>query len=184
MANGFLASRPEARHGDSLYYFAGDASGGKFTAPGSGILTINEIGFWADSETGMGTKHAHLAIFDDDAINGVPSTIVTNSDSEELTVLEAGGFAVYYATYGTKPQVTGGNNYWLCWVVDGGNTLDVSRFDTGGTSAASVTVTYPNWPSDVGWHGAVKGTRDYGIYAVYDSGGGLDIKATKILLNG
>lgn len=181
MANGFLTSSPGSRHGDDYYDFVGTSAGAKFTLPGSGTVTINEIGIWAAS---LADATFHLAIFEHDSVNNCPGAMVANSDSGELTVPNTGGaFQKIYKSYSTKPSLTGGNTYWLCWIANEFSSFSLSRFASGGVAVYDVASTYATWPDDTGWHTHTDSTRDYAIYAVYDTGGGqpLDISISETL---
>ena len=165
-ANGFVTTRPDARYGDDSYNFSADTViASKFTAPSSGTLTITEIGGFYDGTTG---SVIHMAIFTDDGT--YPESIVTNSDSGEIDTSSSVLTSATYATYGTQPTVTGGQNYWIA-AIFGTAPTQFSRFASGGSSAyRAAGISYPTWPTPAEWEGASTGASDYSGYVVYTGG--------------
>lgn len=161
--NGFTATAPDARYGDAQ----GTGSNGiciaqKFTAPGTGTLTITEIGAYVYDSDGV----FKMAILEDDAAHNCPSsTQVANSETaqQQPGLSSMGKHAVPYS--GTKPTLTGGTVYWLAIYVGSGGQY-ISRFATGGTSGY-VSATYATWPTDTSWHSINATDYDYSLYAVY-----------------
>jgi len=162
-ANGFITESPTEKYGTSYHVLnAGNAVANRFTVPGaSGTVELTEIGVWALT---VAAAHIHIAVFDHDAANGNPSTIVPNSDSGELSIPTSDYTKVSASYTGTKPVVNCGGTYWIAVIPDGSCRL--SRIDSGGTYVYR-TVTYPTWPSDASWDLADHGTRDESMYAVY-----------------
>lgn len=159
-ANDFITTRPDARYGDQYATVTADLSAAiRFQCPGTGTIEISEIGYYGYTS---GTSVVHLGIFTDDAVNGNPDTLVTDSDSGEISV--PGSAAVIYHTYSTAPQLTGGNYYWLAVQGDGSNSY-LSRFATGGT-AVYRSDTYPTWPVAAAWDSITDSASDYSLYAL------------------
>ena len=160
-ANGFAATTPDTRYGDSDY---GNTTAyvdvARYQAPSSGALEVSEIGCYM---TGA-TLTAKIAIFDDDAANGCPGAMVANSEGT-LTVDSLTNVKASHTYSGTKPQVTGGSYYWIGVISD--STRTTSVFATGGTSLERGSVSYPTWPSGDDWHTHTDLTKDYSFYAVY-----------------
>jgi len=169
MANGFLTEAPASRPGDSTSQYSADFGiVQKFTCPGSGTILISRIGVWLQKN--VDNINCKVAIFEHDSSNSCPSGMVANSESGEMTVNNT-GVLDYYATYTTKPELTGGNQYWIGCIVDGsvGLGLYIDRIATTGKVAGYGACTYPNWPTDTGWHTMTAVTnRDYSLYAVYE----------------
>ena len=169
-ANGFVTTRPDARYGDTEGSIYSDRCyANQFTVPGTGSIEISEIGLYCD---GAGGSLLRLAIFTNDAANSCPEEIVANSDSGELDTSAATYDAPFYATYSTKPVVTGGSTYWIVAYGNSSNT-EMSRFDSVGTYVQiSSGLTYPTWPTGTQWESATSYTREYSFYAVLSGGSG------------
>ena len=169
-ANGFVTTRPDARYGDAEGAIYMDRCyANQFTVPGTGSIEISEIGLYCDGQSG---SFLRLAIFTNDAANSCPEEIVANSDSGQLDTSAATYDAPFYATYSTKPVVTGGSTYWIVAYGEGSNTA-MSRFDSGGTFVhISSGLTYPTWPTGTQWESANPLARDYSFYAVLSGGSG------------
>lgn len=165
-ANGFVLIRPDARYGDAYGSLSANGySGNYFVAPGSGQLTITEIGCYGyiNSENDV-----EFAIYTHDAVNGCPESQVANSLCQATLTTTPG---IFHHSYGTKPVVTGGQGYWLCYGNIPGGTAYVSRFASGGTSAY-LSGFGDTWPtSSDTWN---TGTRDSSMFAVYTAGGGTE----------
>jgi len=165
-ANGFVTERPDTRYGDTQGTFNETwIVASRFVAPGSGQLTITEIGLYAYQSPAPNVK---LAIFTDDAVNGCPETMVSNSETGEITMPTSMGIGYY--TYTTCPVVTGGNTYWIA--VTSSDAIEYSRFASGGTTVQSGSQTYGVWPSASAWEGFADSVRDYSFYAKYTTAGG------------
>ena len=166
-ANGFITVSPDARYGDAVSAMIADSTfASKFTMGGSGTCTISEIGAYLDGDT---AARIHFAIFTDDAGNGCPEATVANSDTGEIDPSADISTKDYYS-YGTKPELTGGANYWI-GVINGNASTTLSRFDSGGTGVYfSGSTSYPTFPTGDGWHAATSATRDWSFYAVYNCG--------------
>jgi len=166
--NGFLTESPDTRYGDANGSFiATEMWAHKFVAPSSGTLEISEIGLYTVQYTSG--VYLHLAIFEHDAANNCPDTIVENSDSGAI-LMPQDTFQKCYAVYGTKPTITGGNTYWIGCCQNSANYY--SRFQTGTGPLYVSGATYPTWPTPTAWetHGDL--TRDPSLYAVYAEVGG------------
>ena len=166
MANGFLTSSPSARHGDNWGDMVVNYSvGGKFVAPGSGPLTLQEIGGWfsVDSST---TTAFRLAVFTHDAANNCPETMVANSESAELTHNTTSFVKKSHTYSGTKPVVTGGSTYWIVGLYADSNA-NLDDFVAGGTTTAATGGAYPTWATGATWESGSDGAQDFSYYAVY-----------------
>ena len=169
MANGFQTSAPASRHGTSSFAMsAGWVVTNKFTCPDTGTQEITEIGSWVSADSAT-TAAFRLAIFTDDAPNVNPDTMVANSESAELTH-NTTDFTRKSHTYGTKPQLTGGTDYWLA-IFAGDANGNVSRVDDA-TVRVLWAVTYPTWPTAAQWDSGLQGGGDYANYAVYQAAAG------------
>jgi len=169
-ANGFVTTSPDARYGDTDGLFSANVVGaGKFTCGGSGTLELLEIGAYL-GDTGTDTNVV-MAVYADDAVNGCPGELVADSTTSAIANT-SGSYKKCSHTYsGTKPLITGGNDYWIAVFAEGDSY--VSRFASGGVSVALLTgFTYPTLPVDDEWHAATDGTRDFSTYAVYQAASG------------
>jgi hypothetical protein len=169
MGNGFQTSRP-ARPGANVANSTADRIyTQRFQHPGTNGVNyeVTEVGWYASADAAK-TGLFRLAIFDHDAVNGCPSTIVANSDAGEISVSDVNILA-RYGTIGTKPIVVGQSYYWLAMFQDDVNINWDYVATTGGTSMRQVTETYPTWPTDTEWHTHVDTTTDMGAYAVYQA---------------
>lgn len=176
MSNGFLTSRP------TFSGAGGQISGGnhwmwavKFVMPDSGTLNIDEIGLGMDTQDTW-----RMCIYTHHSGDDRPDQIVANSDIE-FVAKGSGTGAIIYETYSTKPQVAGGDTYWIAFYSDASAVIDLYE-DTTGTAhsyrlrGSDITVpkTYPTWGTGADWenHGTdygASGTFDYEFYAVYSS---------------
>jgi hypothetical protein len=81
MLNGFVPFSPYYPHtseiakSDTIYAYAQ-----RWVCPGSGVITISEIGCWAYTIP-YSIHSFKLAIFTDDPINGCPEALVENSET-------------------------------------------------------------------------------------------------------
>jgi hypothetical protein len=168
-ANGFTLVRPDTRYGDNEYTFANtEMIAQKFTAQGSGSISVNELGMWG-KQTTSSTK-VRLALFEHDAANACPGPIVSDSDTGEITV-GTGGEHIIYFTFSTLPALTGGSSYWVGMMGSLANWV-ISVFTSGGVSGYLAGMTYGTWPTDAQWHGQTDGADDHSFYIVYTAGGG------------
>jgi hypothetical protein len=165
-ANGFVTTKPDTQYGDVAGYFVNtEIWGQKFNCGGSGTQNIDSIGVWC-YETDAGDCYCHLAIFTDDAANACPETIIANSDSGALLVPTSMGQLNY--DYSTKPQVTGGVDYWFCSTSN--HKMYYSRFNATNVIKYKTEQTYPNFPSGDNWHSPASiASRDSSLYAVYSA---------------
>ncbi len=164
--NGFIDFTPDTRFGTAdEVVIAGKALAQRFTAPGSGTLEITAIGGYL-SDTGTDTTF-RLAIFTDDAANTCPTSLVANSDIEVSAT--TGVTSLITASYtGTKPQITGGQVYWIA-VFAGAYDGAIRRNDSGGTAVYKTGLSYPTWPDGDAWHTHTDTARDYSLFAVYQA---------------
>ena len=169
MANGFLVASPGARHGASDQDLGVDwVWAQRFTCPGSGMQEISEIGLWSKDSGG----EFRLAIYTDDSGNDCPEDLVANSESATLSADAA--ISKKSHTYSTKPELTGGVNYWLALFLDASNNIDY--LDTSGHCVSLEYQTPYTWPEGDTWHGHDNRVLDVGIYAVYSGAGGGVVK--------
>lgn len=170
MANGFLVASPGARHGDTS---PGLASGWliaqRFTCPDAGTQEISEIGYYGKDNG----NEMRFAIFTDDSGNTCPESIVANSESD--TVANSANIAKVNHIYGTKPELTGGVDYWLVSYYDG--PINPDYLASSGENTINVTGYTPyTWPDADDWHTHTdRPTFDMSLYAVYAAAGGLSI---------
>jgi hypothetical protein len=158
--HGFLTETPDTYYGDDFTVWTQlDTWAQRFQAPGTGTIEISEIGIFA-ADSGDTLK---LGIFTDDAINGCPATLVSGSEKDVTTTSDV---VRVYGTFSTKPQLTGGEYYWLCGRCNTGQ-YSIARYATGGTSLYINTISYPDWPTDTQWHSHNDLTRDFSVYVIY-----------------
>lgn len=173
MANGFVTSRPAARAGSDTSGWPIDNSGyvaaQKFVAPGSGTLSVSEIGLWMNNN-GSGAA-ARLAIFTHDAANDCPESMVSGSESATLTEATS-TVTVHYSTL-SSCSITGGQTYWIVGF-NGGSVGFDQRTTTGAGFKGIRGATPYTWPTGAAWHSYDDSdtTIELGFYAVYSSGGG------------
>ena len=164
--NGFIAATPTGRYGDAEGNLDHERPWGSlFVVPGSGTFNVTEIGCYAYY---AGTSNIKLSIWEHDAENNNPDTIVTSSDTDPVAL--PGAMAKVYFTYGTQPQVTGGTTYWIC--VEQSSADRMSYFATGGTSVyINGGMTYPTWPTPAQWDTVSDLVWDTSLYAVIEAAG-------------
>lgn len=108
---------------------------------------VNSI-VWTTS-VGGGTALFHFAIYNHDAANDLPSTVVANSQSTEISVTNTSVAEVTF-NYTTKPSVVSGTQYWLC-VCNSGNANPAEYYtNTAGTRIAEKAITYETYPDWAG----------------------------------
>jgi len=172
---GFLTVRPDARFGADYVLISDTGSvmrsrAERFTMPGSGPYNITEIGAYL-YEIATGTLGAKFAIFTDDNVNDCPEDMVENSESTEVTI-DGSSYTLYYHTYGTQPQLTGGTDYWLAMIGESGsNDMRLSADTTGGLSLRT-DVTYSTWPTEPDWETNTSGVYTTSLYAIYEAAAG------------
>ncbi len=166
-ANGFVASTPTEKYGtadgnssSSLMYAQ------KFLVP-TGTWNISRIGGWFKYVPGSGNTAFHLAIFTNDAVNGCPEVMVTNSDTGEIVVTNT-SYEDKYFNYSTKPQVTSSGEYYWLVVIYYDADCAISRFTTAGTSVYKTGV-YPTFATGSAWHTHTDSPADISLYAVYEA---------------
>jgi hypothetical protein len=164
-ANGFVTVRPDARYGDQVGVFNfNEPIAQAFTV--AGTITVSEIGIYGAAAGG--SSACHFAIFTNGS--GKPGSVVTGTDVTGSIPVSMG---IAYAAV-SNIQLTAGT-YWIgCYV--NSDPWNPSRFN--GTGLGTVCgwgegATYPTW----GWGTwtSQSGTRDYSLYAVYTTAGGLSI---------
>jgi hypothetical protein len=162
-ANGFVTVSPDARYGASAgTVSATETSACRFALGSTGTKQITEIGLYIQAVSG--TVACKIAIFENDAANTCPGAMIANS--EATLSASSGAYTKTYATYGTKPQVTGGVTYWIALIQEG--SVAYSRIDTGGVNAYKSGLTTYTWPAEAAWHTKTDYGRDWSYYAVYE----------------
>jgi hypothetical protein len=164
-ARGFITELPTVVYGDSDGLLTPtEISASPFIVPGTGAQNILYLGGSLARSTTDG--NVKLAIFEDDAANGCPGAMVSDSATDAIA-LTSGGISLKYHTYGaTKPQVQGGTKYWIATIQD--VNIFIRRFLTGGETAY-ITVTAYTWPADDAWHTNTDYGRDQSLFAVYEA---------------
>jgi len=168
MPQGFLSASPTSRYGDSETNGATNYSEAqKYVLPGSGSITINEIGGYVSADAAT-TATFRWAIYTHDAANDCPETMVTNSLSDELSH-NTTDFVKKSFTYSTKPVLTGGSTYWIAILYADGS-LNNSCFQVDEESEYVLSSGgYPTWPTGTEWESASADNKDISFYAVYDT---------------
>ncbi len=77
----------------------------RFQCPGSGTQNVDQIGAWMN---GGFTAPLRFTILTD--VAGVPGTVISNATTVEQTSVSSVDNHFHYVT---KPQLTGGDYYWL-----------------------------------------------------------------------
>jgi len=177
MANGFVTSSPGARHGDTVQAVDQyDEYAQKFVCPGSGSVSISEIGAWVQRNA-VETAYLAMCIYTHDAVNDCPEALVTNGASGAKTISSSGLLKISH-TFATQPVLTGGNTYWLILKLNNGTPPSFDLFATGGTTAQRASTSPPFGTGDV-WHTHTDQTYDMGIYAVYPAAGDISISVSE-----
>ncbi len=164
-AYGFVTTTPDTRWGDTEGSLNADSAlAAKYTAGGTGTIEVSEVGLYL---AGSGS-YIVVGIFEHDAVNNCPGTLVTNAQTDALGPME-GTVGKWSHTYGTKPRLTGGNTYWIALIGTGASGYQISRFADGlGTGIFITTgLTYPTFPTDTQWETHTDVTHRYAFYAVY-----------------
>lgn len=170
-AQGFTSVSPDTRFGSTetgYGYYGNYTIAQRFTMPGSGSFDIAEIGAYL--RVPGTSRNCKFAIFTDDATNVCPEAMVTNSLSAEITISETSHTKKCHS-YSTKPQVTGGVNYWLGIICNstGSYYLYVSENSLVSTTQLWRNDTYPNFPSAATWHSHTHNNTTESLYAVYET---------------
>lgn len=112
--------------------------------------SVNSITMTATGDAGA--AYGRLSIYNHDAVNDIPSTVVANSATTEITVA-SGGYTDYTFNYGTKPSVTASAQYWICVSTNATGTLYIRKTETGGKNALK-EMTYGDFND---WSGSADG---------------------------
>lgn len=163
MPGGFLTSRPADDFATTYDASAGLVVAGEFTCGGSGTQEIVEIGAFGSTDTG--DANMRMSLWPDDNTNDNPAApIISNSDSGIIVMSSTGTSTV--CTYGTKPQLTGGVDYWIAARSED-NDLNWRRNNAGGNGCND----FPSgtWPTDAEWDGASDRNWYVGFWAVYEA---------------
>ena len=126
--------------------------------------SIKSITVTARSAGGTGNAHVRLSIYNHDASNDIPSTVVTNSATAEIDVTSQ---TDYTFNYDTKPSVTSGTQYWLCY--SGLYDADSPQYlytDGAGGRIAGKAITYGQFPDWAGTAGGTTADRYFGKFNI------------------
>ena len=170
-ARGFTDISPDTRWGSSesgYGYYGNYTLAERFTMPGSGTYEITEMGVYV--RVPSTSRTCKFAIFTDDSTNTCPESMVTNSLSDLITISETSQTKKYHS-YSTKPQVTGGVNYWLCMIFNSTSAYYVYPSDDKQTSSITMwrNDTFPTFPTGATWHSHYHLNRITSLYAVYSA---------------
>ena len=172
--NGFLTERPDTVYDSGAVYNSEDTAMAQiFRAPGSGTLELQEIGCYIKNSSTSHTPYNKLAVFNHDSANYRPGSMVSNSESDAFAPTNIFGELKYHS-YGTKPTVVAGNDYWLGIIMDALGTFTKysallscksGGVDSGDSLRKGCTYsTWPSWSSHTDWDG------DMSLYTVYEQG--------------
>jgi hypothetical protein len=122
--------------------------------------TVSSVSVYVDGFSPAG--NVKVAIYDDDAANGVPKTLQVQSSSSSVS-------GVGWATLSISSTSLTAGYYWLMVVFD--NVGSRLRFSSGGSSAAKSMSFASAFPSSWGGtSGTNKFSVTYSIYATYSTG--------------
>jgi len=139
--------------------------GSRFSLPTSG--SVSSVSVYLD---GSPAGNAKVAIYDDDAVNGVPKNLQVQSSSSSVS-----GVQWATLTVSTTSLTTG--YYWLVVVLN--NLGSQLRYGSGGSSVAKAMSFASAFPSSWGGaSGTSKFVVSYSIYATYSTGAGFSISAS------
>jgi hypothetical protein len=117
---------------------------------------------WTFTVVVDGNTHVDLSIYNHDAVNNVPSTVVTNSASGSMA-LTAGTSDQTFTYTGTKPVIATGTQYWVCMITNGVDTNPSYFYDnSGSTLCAYKAMTFGNHDDWAGSAGGTWANRRYG----------------------
>ena len=167
MAQGFISSqgdRTTPGTGNRNIPDGGDCIAQRFQCPGSGSVTITELGIYCDDGGNTGTD---LIIFIyTDVAGPEPGSPVSGAVTTDLAIPASEG---WIQETGLSISLTGGTWYWLGAMSESG--FQCENVDGSGSAAViDASNTYPTLPDP--YNVLVDVTDDLGIYAVYSSGGG------------
>lgn len=162
---GFVSEVPTFVWGELYGTTNADMAGAeKLVCPGTGSREITEIGGWFSADVAT-TTYLRLAIFTHDAGNNCPDTMVSNSESAELSTSSETPVKLSH-TYSTKPILTGGTTYWLVWFSKDVNMNRYLYTYEAYDKYLIAATTYPTWPSPANWDGATEALYAYSTYAL------------------
>lgn len=167
-SNGFVYSSPDTRYGDQdigYGYYGNYAVAQKFVAPGTGTVSIEEIGAYL--RVPATSRDCKFSIWTNDSVNNCPAAMVTNSESDVITIANT-TYEKKYATYSTKPVLTCGVTYWLVVMFNSTASYYVYISCYNLTTADELwrNPVYPTWSTDSEWHSHFHDNHDQSIYAV------------------
>jgi len=139
--------------------------GSRFSLPTSG--SVSSVSVYLD---GSPAGNAKVAIYDDDAVNGVPKNLQVQSSSSSVS-------GVQWATLAVPTTTLSAGYYWLVVVLN--NLGSQLRYGSGGSSVAKAMSFASAFPSS--WGGASGTSKfivSYSIYATYSIGPDFTISAT------
>ena len=103
----------------------------------------------------------HIAIYTHDSGNDIPANLVANSGTGAIAITNSTPVSDYTHTYtGTKPTVSSGTQYWICFQAAAANEVDYGSTETGGRRSLCTLDTYGSWPATVSNQGT--GTTLFG----------------------
>ena len=139
----------------------------KFTAGGAGAQVINKIGVYIGDR--QSTGDFRFIIYTDGA--GEPGSIVANSLTSEVNVPSAGWIS---HSYSTKPQITGGTDYWLgIWGDNAGGPFEIGVdviVSTGTQQTDAETYQSTGSPGTASWSNYAHAIQ---VAAEYQAAGGV-----------
>lgn len=90
----------------------------------------------------------HIAIYTHDSGNDIPANLVANSGTGAIAITNSTPVSDYTHTYtGTKPTVSSGTQYWICFQAAAANEVDYGSTETGGRRSLCTLDTYGSWPA-------------------------------------
>jgi hypothetical protein len=101
----------------------------------------------------------HIALYTHNSGSDIPENLVANSGSGAIAITSA-TLADYTHTYtGTKPTVSSGSQYWICFQSAAANEVNFGQ-DSGGRRSLCTLDTYGSWPATLSNQGTA--AENYG----------------------
>ena len=115
-----------------------------------------------------GTSATHFSIYNHDATNDIPSTVVANSATANMAIAATSATDYTHTYTGTKPTVTSGTQYWIC-ICNGAAANPYFYYtNTAGYRMTYKPITYETYPDYAGT-ATVINNRGFGkAYFSYD----------------
>jgi hypothetical protein len=90
----------------------------------------------------------HIALYTHNSGSDVPENLVANSGSGAIAITNASPLTDYTHTYtGTKPTVSSGTQYWICFQRAAANEVTFGYDDGAGRRSLCTLDTYGSWPA-------------------------------------